>query len=602
MTLDLNLCRQRAFRVLSISHPTRPRNTVSQIYATITTIAREITYPRPLRFSHPWLDWLSPPPLGQSLVILTYWVTITLFLTLDAVIHDAYYYERIGFRAAWVSVTQVPLIYLLAGKTNIVGLLFGSSYININWLHRWISRTLFVTATVHGSFFIREWVRADFLETELMMMPMVKYGLGLWAVLAWTSISSLLPLRRLCYEFFVLQHLASAAVFLWLLHTHVPTYAMYNVWMALVFAVIGWSTRWLALIYGSVHARQDRGESMGTAIGYPAKLRVVSGGTTILTIDDVRFSWKAGQHLFLSCSSWRILESHPFTISNLPQNDVIKGPNQIELVIRARTGFTKRLFRQASSSAAENKATITTFIAGPFGYLPTWNTFETLVLISASTGASFTLPVLESLLRDPGCVSRVDCYFIVRHTEDIYPYLQRIKSASSRENASTISLRVNIAVTQAQANDKDVHHTVDTACESPSHHFSSNPSTQSLHARNKDTTLNTSQPTHWTESTTLPVTPAATEQTSRSSFTNPPNHHPSSKPTPLTYSLGRPPITDAIGSAVEASAGETCVVVCAGQDLTTAVRNTVATLSDDRAVHKGTGAQGIYLHVESFGS
>jgi hypothetical protein len=51
---------------------------------------------------------------------------------------------------------------------------------------------------------------------------------------------------------------------------------------------------------------------------------------------------------------------------------------------------------------------------------------------------------------------------------------------------------------------------------------------------------------------------------------------------------------------VEESGGETSVVVCGGKELTTCVRNSVASLSDERAVHKGTGAQGIHLHVEEF--
>jgi hypothetical protein len=51
---------------------------------------------------------------------------------------------------------------------------------------------------------------------------------------------------------------------------------------------------------------------------------------------------------------------------------------------------------------------------------------------------------------------------------------------------------------------------------------------------------------------------------------------------------------------VEATGGETSVVVCGGKSLVAKVRNCVAALSDERAVHKGTGAQGIHLHVEEY--
>jgi hypothetical protein len=66
------------------------------------------------------------------------------------------------------------------------------------------------------------------------------------------------------------------------------------------------------------------------------------------------------------------------------------------------------------------------------------------------------------------------------------------------------------------------------------------------------------------------------------------------------YVQGRVDIPDAIRTIVEECGGETSIVVCGGKELTTCVRNSVASLSDERAVHKGTGAQGIHLHVEEF--
>jgi hypothetical protein len=67
----------------------------------------------------------------------------------------------------------------------------------------------------------------------------------------------------------------------------------------------------------------------------------------------------------------------------------------------------------------------------------------------------------------------------------------------------------------------------------------------------------------------------------------------------FTFS-GRPDLGDFIRYPVEQATGETCVAVCGGKSLTGHVRNAVVRLSDERAVHKGTGAQGICLHVEEF--
>lgn len=490
--------------------------------------------------------------------------------------------------------TQVPLVYLLAGKVNIINIFFGSSYIDLNWIHRWVSRTLFLTVTIHGAFFITEWVRAGFFKLELAMMPMVKYGIGLWAVLAWILISSLVPLRRLCYEFFVFQHLASGAIFLWLLYKHVPSYAAYNVWLAVAFVLSGRVLR----------SRIFLVKNLSKHIGYHAELRAMSGDITKITIREVNFCWRPGQYILLWCPTLGPLESHPFTISNISYNTARNGPNEIDLVVRARTGFTRRLHNRANSS---NTAcpTLRAFITGPFGSLPTWNTFETIVLISASTGASFTLPILESILRDPCCVSRIDCFLLVRDRSHVDAYLQRLEAAAVHDKASEVDVRIEIAVTGKL---HDVGGADDGQIELGSMTGSQTSSGASSGASSDG--LPTSPfitykpeieecPTSKTRANGLPgidieKAPVALRPSARDSQSH--------KFSRLRYSRGRPSIAKIIRAPVEASAGETSVVVCGGRSLTTTVRNCVASLSDERAVHKGTGAQGIHLHVEEFGS
>lgn len=593
---DLLFSSKRSSRALSLSHPTRPRNFASQAYTTTLAIFREISYPQVVHFTRRGWVWLSPPPLGLSLVIITYWAIITLFLTAGSIVHDAYYWERVGFRAAWVSVTQVPFIFLLAGKVNIGSFFLGSSYMDLNWLHRWVSRTLFVTVTIHGSFFLREWVRADFVSLELEMMPMVKYGFGLWAVLLWTIISSLLPLRRLCYEFFVLQHIVSAGVFLWLLHVHVPAYASYNVWMAVAFALSGRVYRFCILLCRNIAIRKKTTDLMpGKRLGHLAELQALAGEITAVTVHGVGFSWKAGQHVLLWCPALGPLESHPFTIANIPEGNHEKGFDKVQLIIRARSGFTRKLFRRASSSD-----TLTAFLTGPFGILPTWNTFETLVLISASTGASFTLPILETVLNDPCCITRIECLLLIRHVSHIDGYVSRLRAAAAHARSSEISLHITVAITgkYADAFGEDI----------PAMEIESLSSTSSFDQTAKTLlqsyTSTTGRPSSHFEHTTAdskPIDSIEREERNLGTRTDGQHSHRLDKGSSLQYTLGRPCLSEYIRNPVEASAGETSVVICGVKSLTSTVRNCVATLSDERAVHKGTGAQGIHLHVEEFG-
>lgn len=68
----------------------------------------------------------------------------------------------------------------------------------------------------------------------------------------------------------------------------------------------------------------------------------------------------------------------------------------------------------------------------------------------------------------------------------------------------------------------------------------------------------------------------------------------------ITIYSGRPKTKEIIRRSLEQALGESAVVVCGPQGLVSDVKQDVCSLSDERAVHKGTGAQGIYLHTESF--
>jgi NAD(P)H-flavin reductase len=562
-----------------------------QVYATATAIAREMSYPQLYLGGMP--SWLTPPPLGRVLVLGSYVVMVLYMLFYKAIVHDAYYWERIGFRGAWISVTQVPLVYLLASKSSFIGWIVGSSHERLNWLHRWVSRTLLLTVTVHGYFFMAEWVRADFVQLEIAMMPMVKYGLGAWGILVWTLISSLFPLRRLAYEFFVLQHIAAAGVFLWLLYVHVPTYARYNIWFAIVALSFDWILRICLLIYRNIRVRATKSCNGSQRIGHQVELQAISDDITVVTIKDVHLSWKPGQHLYLWLPWLGPLESHPFTIAT-PYNSPSKcSCNEIQLAIRAQSGFSKRIHKYAMKSQVLLNNPLTGFIAGPYGIPPGWYAYETLILISASTGASYTLPILESVLHSQKtiCTQRIHFLLVARNRAHVEYYEERLSNAFGRAEALGIKLSVEIALTS------DTNSLV-----------GSEPDRNEMA---KDYELSEGEKVLEEKGGQLHVLRESLTQGSSIS-----SRDGASQPgkcccggdggTSLVasrqsvYSYSRPDIAVFIRMAVEATGGETCVAVCGGKSLVASVRNSVASLSDERAVHKGTGAQGIRLHVEEY--
>lgn len=589
--------RLRIVRTRSVQHPSKPGNSVRQLYATATAICREISAPE-LHFKNRWISWLSPPPLGRSLVLAAYWAMVIYMLRWESVVYDAYYWERIGYRAAWVSVTQVPFVYLLAMKSSIIGFLSGSSHERLNWLHRWVSRTLLITVTIHGGHFFTEWVisgsigNESFVAFELNMMPMVKYGMGAWFILLWTFLSSLTPIRRLSYEIFVLQHLAAAAVFLWLLWVHVPAYATYNIWFAIAAISLDKIFLFCWSSWGNVHIRltKETTEVKPKLIGHHAELRALDDETSEVIVKDVSFKWIPGQHIYLRLPTVGPIESHPFTIANVCKRRFASSGSDLQLVIQAQSGFTRRLHRKARLAPEGSKLGLTAIITGPFGCPPNWNAFETLVLVSASTGTSFTLPILESALidRENSCVSRIDVLVIVRRRCGVKVYLSRLKEAISKAEEVGIMLNISIAITGEDGAD---------LAEFSSHE---NPGSAPLKGcqcgvdNDSITSINSSEIGSIRKDEDGGKKPfVAKEKGVKSCCCG------TGRDT-ITYVCGRPNIADFIRQPVEASGGETSVAVCGGNGLVAVVRNSIARLSDERAVHKGTGAQGIHLHAEHY--
>ncbi|KAF7930282.1 uncharacterized protein EAE98_004683 [Botrytis deweyae] len=632
--------RLRRSKIVSLKYPTKPSNQIQEIYATATAIFRESSYPQ-IHISTPYLSWLSPPSSGRTILLLCYWAILIFMMTYDVTIKDAYYYERIGFRGAWISVTQVPLIYLLSSKSNIIGALIGSSHERLNWFHRWVSRTLLLTVTVHGAFFFQEWVRADFVSFELKLMPMVKYGMGAWGILLWTFLSSLSPLRRMAYEVFVLQHIACAAVFLWLLYIHVPEYARYNVWFAVAAMSFDWVLRGILLV-----VRNFRGKVVGAAcrgmqrVGHQAELQALSDDITIISIKDAPFTWKAGQHMYLWLPRLGPLETHPFTIASPYQTSNKCHCNEIQLAIRAQKGFSRRIHNYASKMQSLDKtAILTAFVSGPYGVPPNWSSYETILLISASTGASYTLPILESILHNPTptCVQRIQFLLVVRERSHIDFYTKRLGSALALADKKGIQLIVKIAVTgndgasmtsskaeegragyQSSEEDKEEDSKMKSIASSSSSEAGGcccNP--RSSGTANDEISIRSSKRQSYNDEKNPDKTESlvTTQQISRVSGDSPqpgggcccakkPEAKSSEKSRrgvrDIIYLNGRPDISQFIRGPIEITGGETAITVCGGKSLVAKVRNSTAKLSDERAVHKGTGANGIFLHVEEY--
>jgi hypothetical protein len=133
---------------------------------------------------------------------------------------DQWQRENIGYRTGFISICQLPLLFLLSGRKNIVGMFTGFGYERLNWLHRWAARCLLFTATIHMGYWFADWAPYNYISVKVTTDPITKHGVIAWSLLVWIVVSSMAPIRGWNYEFFVVQHLLSFAAFVTMVYIH----------------------------------------------------------------------------------------------------------------------------------------------------------------------------------------------------------------------------------------------------------------------------------------------------------------------------------------------------------------------------------------------
>ncbi|KAF9266856.1 hypothetical protein L218DRAFT_857455 [Marasmius fiardii PR-910] len=72
---------------------------------------------------------------------------------LSALIYPSVYKTNVftdPVRFGWISVGQLPFLFLFSTKNNLLGLLMGIGYEKLNFLHRFVGRLVIIAANVHS--------------------------------------------------------------------------------------------------------------------------------------------------------------------------------------------------------------------------------------------------------------------------------------------------------------------------------------------------------------------------------------------------------------------------------------------------------------------
>jgi ferric-chelate reductase len=567
-----------------------PHNVFMKAIATTTAIFREASYPHfsPAKAAF----WVKVPPLGTILLLLTYLGFVLALEFINNDIPGAQHYTAIGVRAAWLAVAQIPLLILLAGKNNLIGLLTGVSYARLNILHRWVARMLLLLATIHFGSQNYGWNEYGLMQLEWATDTCPPTGIATYAILLWINLSTLAPLRNLSYEFFVVQHLLTFFGFIIAVMFHLPSTALYSrvyVYIPIALYILDRLVRTFRYVFNNI--RPGR-----------ASLQALEGGVTKIRISNKQIKkWAPGSFVLLSIPRLGIGQSHPATIASITESH----NGDLVFILKSHKGFTGRMFKSATSSTAyfipheslesQNPCTHTALIDGPYGGSHAdLGAFDTVVLIAGSTGVTFTLSQFLAIAHRASSqklpVRRLAFIWIVKSASWTAWVADELASSFKQAESAGIDVSIQVFVTcderftnaDADAKEKECG----CACDK---------SLGPCCCINVDETegdeTGDSIPTSNEQQQGSEKKPMIISRRLKS---------PRDALSCATFHSGRPSLYHLVSDAADQAQGEMGIAVCGPIGLSTSARTTVAKISDERAVHKGTGAQGIYLHVENF--
>lgn len=588
------------------SQPARPKNVFTRSFATVAAMAREATY---LQFTptHKLL-WFKVPPVGTIMLLAVYLAFILALEFINDSVPGAQFWQAQGVRAGWLAVAQMPLLILLVGKNNLITLTTGVSYERLNVLHRWSARIMLLLAIFHFGFQSRAWSEYGLLQLEWTTDDCPPTGIAAFAILLWMNLSTLAPFRYWSYEFFVIQHIITFFGFIIAVMYHLPSTALWSriyIYIPIAFYLLDRLIR--TALFAWTNFRVSR-----------ATLTALDGGVTKVRLSNAAIKhWSPGAHVLLSIPRFGWVQSHPATIASTPRSH----NGDLVFILKGHKGFTKRIMASANNSATAllshskqedqtaQVASHRALLHGPYGGSPSdFAAFDSICLVAGSTGITYILPILQNIAERAALngkrlpLRRVHVVWCIKETNWVNWVNDEISTAVSWLGEAGVEADVSIYVTCADEFTNQSAEPKECGCECDKSlgpcccvvvdedgegvedAQALKPTSTGSQSKGKAAAVS-EKPTTSTSSllepgrqtaTRLPILPCA------------------------AFYSGRPEIPEVLGSLLEGADGESGVAVCGPIGLSVTVRNSVVRLSDQRAIHKGTGAQGCYVHVEAF--
>ncbi|KAF7296046.1 Ferric/cupric reductase transmembrane component 1 [Mycena kentingensis (nom. inval.)] len=361
-------------------------------------------------------------------------------------------------RCAHIAAIQLPLMAALGMKNNPISFITGVSFDKLQHLHRATGRVIMVMFWVHGAGRVILPVSPGFLDGYWFSIGTA--GTAAFTILAFISIR---PIRVRTYEFFMYSHTALGVLGMAGSYIHCQEFEYgYLIWPAMFLWGLDRVIRLLriTLVNSQLFKHTPRritSRATVTVLPYGTGL----GFLRILVEAPHYLTWQPGQSMYLTMLGayiGSVLESHPFTMANVPGWDALLDErerereqgdgekdrdsasggsaakalstrNKLLFILRVRAGFTRHL-RDAvlaspdTDTALPHSRAFPTFLDGPYSSPPVVRGYERVLFICGGSGVSFSLPLLldlvhQATLRKNVCCSRAVFVWAIRDKEQI---------------------------------------------------------------------------------------------------------------------------------------------------------------------------------------
>ena len=311
----------------------------------------------------------------------------------------------IADRSGYMCMYQMTLIFLFAGRNNIMITATGWQFETFNTFHRWVARGMYFDAVIHSAGYTVYEMAAGQYPEIFHDDYYVAWGLAATVFGGIIMLFSHRYFRDKMHEFFLIVHWVFVSVFLvgvwWHLASHNNnqwTYACVAVW------AFDRAARFFRIFLAGVNSKAD--------------VKVYNNDVLKLKVDYSNI-WgsKPGYHAYLSFlrldSFW---ESHPFTFYRSP---VPGEEKKLVFCIRKRAGMTKRLAATIEAQPNQSKR-IPVLIDGPYGCTYPLEKFQTAVLIAGGIGVTTTFSYIERMKRSGSTKDQhVVFIWVIRTLSDI---------------------------------------------------------------------------------------------------------------------------------------------------------------------------------------